>query len=96
MGTAGDGRKNGPAWYEGPESEMGVQPEADRGDIAAERNLEGLPVCALVYLVGKLGSETDTPKDRHPTVPELLEVKAEDLGFPLNTTEHDGNLLRWK
>lgn len=23
-------------------------------------------------------------------------MKAEDLGFPLNPTEHDGNLLRWK
>lgn len=66
MGTAGDGRKNGPAWYEGPESEMGVQPEADRRDITAQRDLEGLPARVLVYLVGILGSETDTPMDHHP------------------------------
>lgn len=67
MGTAGDGRENGPPWYEGPESEMGVQPEVEGRDTAAQREREGLPARALVYLVGELGSEADVPKDRHPT-----------------------------
>lgn len=86
MGAAGVGRKNGPAWYEGPESEMGVQPEADRKDITVQRNLS---ISRKTRIRNRHAQGQSSHQLSHG-----CEVKAEDPGFPLNPTEHDDNLLR--